>query len=56
MLKSGEDHDLSKTAQRKSLSEVMDIINLEERRRKQLVDSPWNPPVVGNKTKLQWFG
>lgn len=56
LMTSGEDHDLSKTAQRKSLSEVMDIINLEERRRKQLVDSPWNPPVVGNKTKLQWFG
>ncbi|XP_078322430.1 epithelial cell-transforming sequence 2 oncogene-like isoform X2 [Crassostrea virginica] len=56
LMTSGFDHDLSKSAQRKSLTEVMDLMNLEERRKKELVDSPWNPSVVGNKTNMQWFG
>ncbi|XP_062586271.1 epithelial cell-transforming sequence 2 oncogene-like [Saccostrea cucullata] len=56
LMTSREDYDLNKSAQRKSLSEVMDLINLEERRKKNLVDSPWNPPVQGNRTKMQWFG
>ncbi|XP_056015999.1 epithelial cell-transforming sequence 2 oncogene-like isoform X2 [Ostrea edulis] len=56
IMTSGIDHDLQKSAQRKSLSEVMDLINLEEKRKKDLVDSPWNPPVEGNRTQMQWFG
>ncbi|KAK3098400.1 hypothetical protein FSP39_019161 [Pinctada imbricata] len=55
ILTTKEDFDLKKTAQRKSLSEVMELENLSERRKAELVEAPWNPPIAANKTIMQWF-
>ncbi|XP_069127414.1 epithelial cell-transforming sequence 2 oncogene-like isoform X1 [Argopecten irradians] len=49
-LTSGEDYDLKRLSQRKSLRDTMDLVNMEEHRVKQLVDTEWYPP---HRTRVQ---